>query len=67
MPILQVDHSGKHLHNMEVKKGNKESFHAFEGQHMSLPQYNSKYKNESNANAIRHLLGGRVVDGQGIN
>ena len=52
---------------MEVKKGNKESFHAFEGQHMSLPQDNSKYKNESNANAIRHLLGGRVVDGQGIN
>ena len=32
-----------------------------------MPNYSLKYKNEPNAAAIRHLLGGKVVNGEGIN
>ena len=72
MPLLKVDHSGKHLRakydSIEAKKPiSKEEIHAFDGNHMSMPKYSSKYKNEPNAAAMRHLLGGKVVNGEGIN
>ena len=41
--------------------------HSFDPTHVSLPAYSSKYKNESNAAAIRHLIGGRRRDGGAIN
>ena len=37
--------------------------HSFDPTHISMPKYSSKYKNEKNASAIRHLLGGRRGDG----
>ena len=33
--------------------------HAFDPTNISMPKYSSNYKNEKNASAIRHLLGGR--------
>ena len=33
--------------------------HSFDPEHHSMPKYNDKYINGQNANAIRHLLGGR--------
>lgn len=47
--------------------GIKEEIHAFDGNHLSMPQYSLKYKNEPNAAAMRHLLGGKVVNGEGVN
>lgn len=74
VPLLKVDQSGKHLkakyESIEMKKptpGIKEEIHAFDGNHLSMPQYSLKYKNEPNAAAMRHLLGGKVVNGEGIN
>lgn len=41
--------------------------HSFDPNHISMPKYSSKYKNEKNAGAIRHLLGGRRGDGSAPN
>ena len=75
MPLLKVDYSGKHLRakyeSVETKKQpagtQKEDIHAFDGNHLSMPSYSLKYKNEANAGAMRHLLGGKVINGEGIN
>ena len=40
---------------------------AFDPKNISMPKYSSKYQNESNAAAVRHLLGGRRRDGGGVN
>ena len=32
---------------------------AYDPSNISMPKYSSNYKNEKNASAIRHLLGGR--------
>jgi hypothetical protein len=40
--------------------------HAFDPTNLSMPKYSAKYA-ESNAAAVRHLLGGRRLDGGSIN
>jgi hypothetical protein len=72
MPLLKVDQSGKHLRakydSLEAKQPiSNEETHAFDGNHISMPKYSMKYKNESNAGAMRHLLGGKIINGEGVN
>ena len=75
MPVLRLNQKSKALHSVaEIKKptpGAAESMkattndliHAFDPTNISMPKYSSNYKNEKNASAIRHLLGGRQDPG----
>lgn len=69
MPVLRLDNESKAMSSMgDIKKPqgvesehvtNRELIHSFDPSSVALPKYSSKYKNGSNAGAVRHLLGGR--------
>ena len=76
MPVLRLNHKSKALHSVsEIKKPapgaaaegtattTDDLIHAFDPSNLSMPKYSSNYKNEKNASAIRHLLGGRQDPG----
>ena len=66
VPILKINKNTRPIIENEnpVKKDEDADFknrliHAFDPQNLSMPKYSSKYQNEHNVGAVRHLLGGR--------
>ena len=63
IPLLKLDQgsSKQNIERMEQNNGlvKGEKIHAFDPKNLSLPEYSSKYQNESNHAAVSHLLGGR--------
>lgn len=72
MPVLRLNNKSKALHSVgEIKKttpgaanyipsaNSHDLIAAYDPSNLSMPKYSSNYKNEKNASAIRHLLGGR--------
>ena len=53
----------EHRHSTDKK----DKILAFDPKNLSMPKDSSKYVGESNAAAVRHLLGGRRRDGGGVN
>mgnify|MGYP006103511489 CR=1 FL=1 len=76
MPVLRLNQKSKALHsaaaikkptpggaNEDLTATTSDLIHAFDPTNLSMPKYSSNYKNEKNASAIRHLLGGRQDPG----
>ena len=62
---MKLNNETKKVISDRVKeKGELRTIHAaFDPQNMAMPQYSSKYANESNVGAFRHLAGGRQESG----
>ena len=56
--------STRNIKKLPVLKVNRDDsgskVHSFEPSNMSMPKYEDKYRNEKNAAAVRHLLGGKI-------
>jgi len=62
MPVLRVKNeqeSRNRKHISDKTANHIQMIHSFDPTNLSLPNYSLNYKNEKNAAAFRHLLGGR--------
>jgi len=70
MPVLKINHESKKIlaggrsksptidTNLETYNSNEGLIQSFDPSYISMPKYSSKYKNDPNAAAFRHMLGG---------